>query len=189
MLKDLGTIALFLGVVLNAYHYFKLHKWSKKDKNFDLILKIVNDLKDIRSKILEAEDQYTKFSQEILQYNYNVICIDEFGNKIPKKEGKPPKNLCYQFMKFEEKTIKVYKDYLFIVKFKKSMQEEKFLDSKITEKFTLEIKNEIRNRLYNLFVSFCVLDETIETHHSQEFCTMHNYFNCNNLDELFEELG
>ncbi|MEA3353337.1 MAG: hypothetical protein U9Q33_05955 [Campylobacterota bacterium] len=188
MLKELGTIALFLGVVLNAYHYFKLHKWSKKDKSFDLILKIVNDLKDIRSKILEAEDQYIKFSQRILQYSYNATCTDEFGNQIPKIEGKPPKNLCYQFMKFEEKTIKVYKDYLFIVKFKKSMQEEKFLDCKITEKFTLEIEKEIRNRLHNLFVSFCFLDETIEIDHNQEFRTMNNYFNCNNLDELFVEL-
>ena len=186
MLKDLGTIALFLGVVLNAYHYYKLHTWSKKEKNFDLIIKIVNDLKDIRNRVFEIEKSQYKYSKKINQYNHSVISIDEFGEQIPKLDGFPSQNLCYKINKFEQKAIKIYEDYIFIIKFKKSIQADELVDVYVTEKFILDIENEIKNRLYILFTSFCQWDKTIDKYYGGAFQTMKYFCDCEDLDKLFK---
>ena len=89
MLKDLGTIALFLGVVLNAYHYYKLHIWSKKDKSFDLSLKLINDLKKFRDEIYLVYLDERKLTQQ----------ISYFSNSL--EDGKPSKELCYSLYLFE----------------------------------------------------------------------------------------
>jgi len=132
-----------------------------------------------------------EYSHQINKYNYSIISTDEFGEQIPKLEGKPSQNLCYKISKFEQKTIKIYQDYIFIVKFKKSIQEENFIEKKITDKFILDIENEIKNRLSILFTSFCHWDEIIHNHYSNAYTTMRDLVNCDdydNIDELFKNI-
>jgi len=175
MLKDLGAIALFLGVVLNAYHYYKLHSWSKKDKNFEMILKIVNDLKDIRDKILDAKITERKLTNQISYFSHSL------------DDGKPSDELCYELFIFEEKIIKLYKDYTFIIKFKKALQIKNIVDINLTEEFILDIQIENENILHNMFTMFCQWENIMKSHNKNAYIgTMETFTNCENIDELFK---
>jgi hypothetical protein len=185
MLKDLGSIALFLGIFLNAYHYYKLHIWSKKEKNFDMIMKIVDELKTIRNAVLDIDSKRYSLSNEISQYTDDVIVADLNAEIVPKIEGKPSRKLCLELSIFEQNTLKVYQDYMFVIKLKNAMQTEKIVDEPITQEFIQELQDEIQNRLTNLFVTFCWWDKTMNNH-GIPYGIMEQFANCENIENLFK---
>jgi hypothetical protein len=82
-LKDIGAIALFLGVFLNAYHYYISHKWTRREKKFDIVLDLIKDLDSIRNEIIEIENQCNHLTHQISPYSHNL-------------EEKPSSELCYE---------------------------------------------------------------------------------------------
>jgi hypothetical protein len=177
MLKELGTIALFLGVVLNAYHYYKLHKWSKKDKNFDLILKIVDSLKVNRDDIYKVYLEEVKLTQE----------ISLFSNLL--EDGKPSKDLCYRLYMFEEKTLKLYEDYMFTSKFIQISKKERLLSINSFDKFIQNIQQENQNKLFRILHNFCLWENIMKSHNMNAYIgVMSRLIDMEDINKQYENI-
>ena len=179
-IKDIGAIALFSGVLLNAYHYYKMHQWTRKEKNFDIALELVRDLQTIRNKVIENEEESLVLVHKIAPYSHNI------------EEGTPPDKLCYELMKSTQKSMKIYSDYENLSKFKKAVLEEGILDKKIAKSFILGTQTEIHNRLNNIFVSCDVWANILEAHSKNGFPSAlkeHKYYtDSNSFDNFFKDI-
>jgi hypothetical protein len=177
MLKDLGAIALFIGVLLNAYHYYKLHSWSKKDKNLELILKIIDNLKTIRDKMLLLQIKERKLTNSISLFSHSL------------DDGKPTHELCYELMTFEENMIRLYDDYLFFVNFKRTIERDNMINYNASDDFLLKTQNKLEGDFISSFRIFYTWENIMKSHSMDAYVNIMERFLVDKdmLEKLFKD--